>query len=390
MILDGPGEKAIVERITEFYPDLKRQLQATVSPKIKYWQGGKDPLDHIYVLLNRGDPNQGIPDHWHFITFGFSDLHGDSRVHELTGRGQQSGYGFELTFRLRRQPGEETAPRWPVLLLSSLAKYVFHSGNILNCGDHIPWHRSLERNAQSHIQHMLLAKEAQLGSLETDHGNVQFRQIVGVTEAEMKAAHRWKGNGITNLLSQVAEAGGSLLVTDMSRQKSMFNLHPDLVKTVVESLEKEGCNLGNITASCGWSDPSGSSISDSDEERELKKVHLTFDLEAAELLPLVVKGRLQHGKYFVFQNVLDQVIVFVPPDFTADMVLVDSTHRLKAQRKVLQIYCSAYFIDDLSLELEDLENPQQIQPYLPKVFQLESPSVTITVSPNGSHVNSVT
>lgn len=30
-------------------------------------------------------------------------------------------------------------------------------------------------------------------------------QIVGVTEAEMKAAHRWKGNGITNLLSQVAE-----------------------------------------------------------------------------------------------------------------------------------------------------------------------------------------
>ena len=47
-------------------------------------------------------------------------------------------------------------------------------------------------------------------------------------------------------------------MTDMSRQKSMFNLHPDLVKTVVESLEKEGCNLGNITASCGWSDPSGS------------------------------------------------------------------------------------------------------------------------------------
>ena len=47
----------------------------------------------------------------------------------LTGRGQQSGYGFELTFRLRRQPGEETAPRWPILLLSSLAKYVFHSGS---------------------------------------------------------------------------------------------------------------------------------------------------------------------------------------------------------------------------------------------------------------------
>ena len=49
------------------------------------------------------------------------------------------------------------------------------------------------------------------------------------------------------------------------------------------------------------------------------------------------RGRLQQEKYFVFQNVSDQVIVFVPPDFTADMVLVDSTHRLKAQRKVLQV-----------------------------------------------------
>ena len=46
-------------------------------------------------------------------------------------------------------------------------------------------------------------------------------------------------------------------MTDMRRQKSMFNLRPDLVKTVVESLEKEGCNLGNITAACGWTDLSG-------------------------------------------------------------------------------------------------------------------------------------
>ena len=45
-------------------------------------QDGKDPLDHIYILLNRGAPNQPTPEHWHFVTLGFSDLHGDDRVHE--------------------------------------------------------------------------------------------------------------------------------------------------------------------------------------------------------------------------------------------------------------------------------------------------------------------
>ena len=46
-------------------------------------------------------------------------------------------------------------------------------------------------------------------------------------------------------------------MTDMRREKSMFNLRPDLIKSVVENLEKDGCNLGNVTAACGWSDPTG-------------------------------------------------------------------------------------------------------------------------------------
>ena len=37
MALEGQGEKAILERLAECYPDLKGALQATVSPKTKYW-----------------------------------------------------------------------------------------------------------------------------------------------------------------------------------------------------------------------------------------------------------------------------------------------------------------------------------------------------------------
>lgn len=43
--------------------------------------GGPDPLDYISMYSNNGDHDRNIPPHWHYITFGFSDLHGDDRVH---------------------------------------------------------------------------------------------------------------------------------------------------------------------------------------------------------------------------------------------------------------------------------------------------------------------
>ena len=44
--------------------------------------GGPDPLDYISMYSNPGDSSNGILPHWHYITFGLSDLHGDGRVHE--------------------------------------------------------------------------------------------------------------------------------------------------------------------------------------------------------------------------------------------------------------------------------------------------------------------
>ena len=62
------------------------------------------------------------------FSFGLSDLHGDGRVHEISGPDSPSGYGFELTFRLRREVGETAPPTWPATLMQALAKYVFQSG----------------------------------------------------------------------------------------------------------------------------------------------------------------------------------------------------------------------------------------------------------------------
>lgn len=44
--------------------------------------GGPDPLDYISMYRNMGCPAQDIQEHWHYVSFGLSDLYGDNRVHE--------------------------------------------------------------------------------------------------------------------------------------------------------------------------------------------------------------------------------------------------------------------------------------------------------------------
>lgn len=59
-----------------------------------------------------------------FFSFGLTDLHGDNRVHEVSGPEFPSGFGYELTFRLIKPSNEESSPpTWPAALLQALAKY---------------------------------------------------------------------------------------------------------------------------------------------------------------------------------------------------------------------------------------------------------------------------
>lgn len=103
--------------------------------------GGQDPLDYISMYKNDGDVELNVPPHWHYVTFGLSDLHGDGRVHvteNIENPEQRSGMGFELTFRLLQQPSadsnDDLPPIWPASLLQQLARYVFQSGNRLCAG----------------------------------------------------------------------------------------------------------------------------------------------------------------------------------------------------------------------------------------------------------------
>ncbi len=131
-----------------------------------------------------------------------------------------------MTFRLKKSPQETSPPTWPAKLMQSLAKYVFNSGIALSCfnpthcisyeltypilligntfviGDHVSWHSGLDGLKTSKIRHILLDKDPQLQRVDTAFGHVEFIQIVGITKSELKAAQKWNGLGILNILKR--------------------------------------------------------------------------------------------------------------------------------------------------------------------------------------------
>lgn len=61
----------------------------------------------------------------------------------FTGTDGPSGFGFELTFRLKRETGESAPPTWPAELMQGLARYVFQSGKSPNSWGGGPFAMSL-------------------------------------------------------------------------------------------------------------------------------------------------------------------------------------------------------------------------------------------------------
>ena len=49
----------------------------------------------------------------------------------MNGNEGPSGFGFELTFRLKREQGETNPPTWPATLMQALARYVFQTGQFI-------------------------------------------------------------------------------------------------------------------------------------------------------------------------------------------------------------------------------------------------------------------
>ncbi len=169
----APGWEAIDERLAQFYPDQEPKHYGATP---HYSLGGKDPIDGISIYNSRA----GGIEHYHFVTYGFSELYFDE---EAFG-GQFSKFGFELTFRLVPYPEDEDTPHWAMHMLQNIARYVFESGKWFEPYHIMPANGPIRQDTDTLVQAILFVPDPELGSIQSPHGQVEFLQVFGITQAE--------------------------------------------------------------------------------------------------------------------------------------------------------------------------------------------------------------
>lgn len=188
---------AAVEAI---YGDQKPQHYA---PKLYYALGGEDPLDGISIYNDEKNKC------YHYVTYGFTELY-DKENNDP----DVSGFGFELTFRLKYDRISETYPVWPVNLLQNIAKVTFAKGLVFDEFQTLT-SGPIRLDPPTDITSILFMLDPELGALETENGAFKFLQIFGLTTAE---AQQIRDKTLDRrVMMEAVQKANALYITDVDR-----------------------------------------------------------------------------------------------------------------------------------------------------------------------------
>jgi suppressor of fused-like protein len=268
----GRGWYAIEQALTGLYGNAEAHQFSSMVP---FQLGGPDPIEEIHAYAVE-EPRP----HWHLVTYGFSELYEKENDDP-----DVSGYGFELTFRITRDPSEDEPPTWARDLLQNLGRYVFQTGNAFGAGHHMNLNGPLAQGTETRLRAFGLHTDARLPAhISTPNGKVQFLQLVGLTLEELSSAQAWNTEKLIALLGESIP----FLITDLERG-SPLDL-PEVQRQVDAGIEKDGSSMGSTyVTSLGWSE-SGSDV------------RIELGALAVPGLKRAMKGRLLHDRPFFYLN----------------------------------------------------------------------------------------
>lgn len=164
-----------------------------------------EPFEVARVFRNTQEP-----EHWHYVTFGLSDLYGRHKELDV----EFSGLGFELTIRVALV--DETPPYGPLNALREMARYVYSSKRIFERGQYIDAGGPVAPG--SNLEGFAVTLDTQLGVVSSLSGRVEMLQVFGLTRDELE----WvKDNDPETLLAVMARTN-PMLVTFITRD-SIFD-----------------------------------------------------------------------------------------------------------------------------------------------------------------------
>ena len=239
---DGTGTAgwdAINAALCALYPGQEPRHYGTL---VSHTLGGDDPLDGISVYWSE------LPrPHWHYVTYGFSELYG-----KQSDDPQESGFGFELTFRLAAGEGAGRVgdvPMWPLNLLQNVARYVFGSGNVFEAGHHLDANGPIALDVDTQLRHLAVVADPRLPAIDTPNGRLDFLQMVGLTDDEMAAVRRWSTAGVLEALAPAMPSW----ITELARDSLLADAA--LAGQVEAGSRREGSSTGMLfVETLDWSD----------------------------------------------------------------------------------------------------------------------------------------
>ena len=190
--------------------------------------GGDDYLQGVSVFL-RTEP---IP-HFHYLTYGFTELY-EKEWKDL----EWSGFGFELTFRLKKY--EDEAPLWPISLLQNLARYAYRSGNGFDEGHYLDCRGKIALEEGTELCAILFAADPDLHAIDSPNGRLRFLQMIGITKDEQELIQRWNAQGFIEGIAKKTPH----FVTDLYRDSFLSDKR--LAQQLESKAKAEGSSSGMI------------------------------------------------------------------------------------------------------------------------------------------------